>query len=193
MKFTWHILTVAAALFFTACSQKEETTTGGVVQETTPPTESSLFLSDSTSVSSTGSQTQSSGAVGGVPSVSAPAGALNPAHGEPGHRCDIAVGAPLSSPAGTGMTPNPQTTLPVQQVPATQSVTINPQQAANTESSAPNPAHGEPGHRCDIAVGAPLNSPAGTGMTPGTQTTLPVQQVPAQAPAIQTEPAATPE
>lgn len=25
----------------------------------------------------------------------APAGNLNPAHGQPGHRCDIAVGAPL--------------------------------------------------------------------------------------------------
>ena len=27
---------------------------------------------------------------------------MNPPHGQPGHRCDIAVGAPLSSPPGTG-------------------------------------------------------------------------------------------
>ena len=66
--------------------------------------------------------------------IPASTGALNPAHGQPGHRCDIAVGAPLSS------------------APATTSV--------NT-ATAPqklNPAHGQPGHRCDIAVGAPLNS-----------------------------------
>src|SRR6218665_1308736 len=31
---------------------------------------------------------------------------LNPAHGQPGHRCDIAVGAPLSSaPAATAQQP----------------------------------------------------------------------------------------
>ncbi len=65
--------------------------------------------------------------------------ALNPAHGQPGHRCDIPVGAPLNS------------------VPAT---TTN-----NAESGSPvinsgevklNPAHGQPGHRCDIKVGDPL-------------------------------------
>ncbi len=65
--------------------------------------------------------------------------ALNPAHGQPGHRCDIAVGAPLNS------------------APATSS--------DNTQSGVPwinsgdiklNPAHGQPGHRCDIKVGDPL-------------------------------------
>src|SRR5512139_384240 len=32
---------------------------------------------------------------------------LNPPHGQPGHRCDIAVGAPLDSPAGTGKSTSP--------------------------------------------------------------------------------------
>jgi hypothetical protein len=63
--------------------------------------------------------------------------ALNPAHGQPGHRCDIAVGAPLST------------------APALTSKTAD---NANTTEGALNPAHGQPGHRCDIAVGAPLNS-----------------------------------
>lgn len=76
---------------------------------------------------------------------------LNPAHGQPGHRCDIAVGAPLSSaPAAT-----PQQPAVVQSTPvATQAVPA----AAPTNVTAPgmNPPHGQPGHDCSIAVGAPL-------------------------------------
>jgi hypothetical protein len=53
---------------------------------------------------------------------------LNPPHGQPGHRCDIAVGAPLG---GSMMNDN-------------------------STASNLNPPHGQPGHRCDIAVGAPL-------------------------------------
>lgn len=83
---------------------------------------------------------------------------LNPAHGQPGHRCDIAVGAPLNSAPPQG------------QVVATpgQTVQVNPnQKQVVTTTAAPvkvakgmNPPHGQPGHRCDIPVGAPLNSPA---------------------------------
>jgi len=92
---------------------------------------------------------------------------LNPAHGQPGHRCDIAVGAPLNS-------------APTQQVQATQgqTVQVNPnQQKVVTTTATPvkvakgmNPPHGQPGHRCDIPVGAPLNSPAAktTAATPNT-------------------------
>ena len=36
-----------------------------------------------------------------------------------------------------------------------------------------NPAHGAPGHRCDISVGAPLNSPAPEAKQPA----APVKQV----------------
>ena len=69
---------------------------------------------------------------------------LNPAHGQPGHRCDISVGAPLNSPAGSSV---PQPKIVTTQQPAAQQV-----------ATGMNPAHGQPGHRCDIAVGAPLNS-----------------------------------
>jgi hypothetical protein len=83
---------------------------------------------------------------------------LNPAHGQPGHRCDIAVGAPLNSAPAQG-----------QSVQQTQTVQVNPNQknmVTTTTVAAPvkvakgmNPSHGQPGHRCDIPVGAPLNSP----------------------------------
>lgn len=79
---------------------------------------------------------------------------LNPEHGQPGHRCDLAVGAPLplDNPAPAA-TPEPS----FQPAPVTSS---QPQPAS---TAGLNPAHGQPGHRCDIAVGAPLDSkPAAT-------------------------------
>ena len=86
--------------------------------------------------------------------------ALNPQHGQPGHRCDIAVGAPLNAPA-TSIQPNVSATTP----PITTNTTNNTNTDAksvlpqlNSATTTLNPKHGEPGHRCDIAVGAPLNS-----------------------------------
>jgi len=118
---------------------------------------------------STPSQSQSSGTAsvsgenipGAIPPYATPnpsaSADLNPPHGQPGHRCDIAVGVPLDSPPGTG-----KTTTPVN--PQLNSMT----QTAPAPSTAPgmNPPHGQPNHRCDIAVGVPLDSPPGTGKTP---------------------------
>jgi hypothetical protein len=95
---------------------------------------------------------------------------MNPPHGQPNHRCDIAVGAPLNSkpaPATTqGTTVNAQPQVTMKEIP-------------NTTKTAPgmNPPHGEPNHRCDIAVGAPLNS------KPATVTTSPAA-TPAAPPAL---------
>lgn len=88
---------------------------------------------------------------------------MNPPHGEPGHRCDIPVGQPLNG--------NPAP------APATQNITVgnngvqidpnsvSPGKITIDKSGKPvktapgmNPPHGEPGHRCDIPVGQPLNS-----------------------------------
>lgn len=76
------------------------------------------------------------------------ASGLNPAHGQPGHRCDIPEGSPLSSiPAATANAP--------------QTITSTPSPAPKTVTAVGmNPPHGEPGHRCDISVGAPLSSAA---------------------------------
>jgi hypothetical protein len=69
--------------------------------------------------------------------------ALNPEHGQPGHRCEIAVGAPLNSAPTTAA---PKVSLPTPQpiVPGS-SVTLNP-------------PHGQPGHDCAVPVGQPLKS-----------------------------------
>lgn len=72
--------------------------------------------------------------------TSAPtAGGINPAHGQPGHRCDIPVGAPLNGASGN--TAPVRTVTPVSQSSSTNGI---------------NPPHGQPGHRCDIKVGDPL-------------------------------------
>jgi hypothetical protein len=77
---------------------------------------------------------------------------LNPKHGAPGHRCDIAVGAPLNSPVANKMPV--MNAIPRVSTPATAA----PQQQVTVAGQKLNPKHGEPGHRCDISVGAPLNS-----------------------------------
>ena len=93
---------------------------------------------------------------------------LNPEHGQPGHRCDIAVGAPLDGSV------QPTTTTSMQ---PTQAVTIDPQTGSKTQNTANlkiNPAHGQPGHRCDIAVGAPLDGSQKTNSSSAQTTTQPV-------------------
>jgi hypothetical protein len=87
---------------------------------------------------------------------------LNPAHGQPYHRCDIPVGSPLNSAVIAKPTPtiNRTGTSPTLENAAR----LNNPQANNsiaptTASSTPpklNPPHGQPFHRCDIAVGSPL-------------------------------------
>ncbi|RYD82239.1 MAG: hypothetical protein EOP53_04270 [Sphingobacteriales bacterium] len=86
--------------------------------------------------------------------TAAAAAGLNPAHGQPGHRCDIAVGAPLNSaPAAAATAPQP-----VQTVSApTPTITAPAPSTAPADPNAKlNPPHGQPGHDCAIAVGAPL-------------------------------------
>jgi len=80
-----------------------------------------------------------------TPATSTGAAALNPPHGQPGHRCDIEVGKPLNSaPIQTSISPQPQ------------QINTLPQPVNPPSGTGLNPPHGQPGHRCDIAVGAPL-------------------------------------
>lgn len=72
---------------------------------------------------------------------------LNPAHGQPGHNCDIPVGEPLD---GSG-TQNQVTTLPTITQPVAQ-----PNFVGGAPANGINPAHGQPGHDCAVTVGAPL-------------------------------------
>ncbi|MBK0370620.1 hypothetical protein [Flavobacterium agrisoli] len=96
-----------------------------------------------------------------TPSVAA---GINPAHGQPGHRCDIPVGAPLNTNTSVQTAAATNSTQQVQLSQPVVSKTVTPKGM--------NPPHGEKGHRCDIPVGAPLNSkPATTTSTSVPQAT----------------------
>lgn len=101
--------------------------------------------------------------------TTAVAAGMNPPHGQPNHRCDIAVGAPLNSAPST----TPAVQNPAQSVSKT--TTITPTQPAKTTvvAAGMNPPHGQPNHRCDIAVGAPLNSPVANKAPSGSTTIQP--------------------
>ena len=102
---------------------------------------------------------------------------MNPPHGQPNHRCDITVGAPLNSPPGktagqqmqkvTSIDPSKQpaqsqnsvtpTITTSQSSPAISTPTLlDPAKAPAPTAPGMNPPHGQDGHKCDIAVGAPL-------------------------------------
>ncbi len=78
--------------------------------------------------------------------------APNPAHGQPGHRCDIAVGAPLNSAPTNTTAPTTTITNPS----PTPAQTVTTPTANIVTAPGMNPPHGQPGHDCAIAVGAPL-------------------------------------
>lgn len=80
---------------------------------------------------------------------------MNPPHGQPGHRCDIPVGAPLNSPVAVNSTTPQVVSSSSQSVPTTTVTTVKTPKGMN-------PPHGQPGHRCDIPVGSALNSPVAT-------------------------------
>lgn len=111
------------------------------------------------------------------PAQSNPGVMLNPPHGEPYHRCDIPVGDPL--PATSSNSPRQPTTNQLQtsapqppasnpgvtSTPKPMEVNVGQVNPAQTQTTAPastgvkpqlNPPHGQPFHRCDIAVGSPL-------------------------------------
>ncbi|GGD91216.1 hypothetical protein GCM10011312_13770 [Planktosalinus lacus] len=77
--------------------------------------------------------------------------AVNPAHGQPGHRCDIPVGAPLNGSSKEQTIKSTQSPV----IKNSGNVPVNSNNTSTGENV--NPAHGQPGHRCDIPVGAPLD------------------------------------
>ena len=109
-----------------------------------------------------------------TPVTNASAIGLNPAHGQPGHRCDIAVGQPLISKpatqssrifntvtAATAQNTTVPTTIPAPIFNRNVRTVTNPATvflANMPPADGLNPKHGLPGHRCDIPVGQPLNS-----------------------------------
>jgi hypothetical protein len=88
---------------------------------------------------------------------------LNPAHGQPGHDCAIAVGAPLKGSVASTPAAAPAKVIATKSIPLeTKAVVATAAAPAAVPSfftdptAKLNPAHGQPGHDCAVAVGAPL-------------------------------------
>ena len=132
---TFFTIATFTSLLLIACSGQDEIKTDAVPETAIAP----LLPSTDTQITVTDSGALQKNEAGV---------ALNPQHGQPGHRCEIAVGAPLNSPPNTANTPA--------LVPPTTIATV-PAVTTNTADVKLNPKHGEPGHRCELAVGAPLD------------------------------------
>lgn len=141
-----YYLALATAIGLSACTDRTERT----LKQTAPAP--ALTSPSSASVPIPGS-TDSNGQQKTVDI------ALNPEHGQPGHRCEIPVGAPLNSKP-EDFNNNPA----MQQQPAAMPQSgprIEATIPANANSSSTvklNPPHGEPGHDCAVPVGQPLPS-----------------------------------
>lgn len=181
MKHSFLIIS-SACLLFTACGSNDK-------EPETDPSLGTPAIGQQDSVASAAAPMMATDSISmptataAVPAGTQPAAAgTNPPHGQPGHRCDIAVGAPLNS-------------APAQQAAkaAAPAITTTPAPAA-TAKTAPgmNPPHGQPGHRCDIAVGAPLNSAPAATPAP-VQVTPTAKQAEAAAPAMAAPAGATEE
>ncbi len=154
MKILTLILTSAVILY--GCEDKKSTTE----TSTQTPVADSVKIMDSTISATTSSPEIAPNAVAANNPGEKPA--LNPEHGKPFHRCDISVGAPIDSAPQQNAAPQ---AIPQQSASNTNFNTTPIAPALAAPGSAPqatgpkpalNPAHGEPHHRCDLQVGAPL-------------------------------------
>jgi hypothetical protein len=139
----------AGSLLFFSCANEQEPAT----DKTESTTQDAGQTTAPTTMPPTASPTFAPGQQTATPQSATPGAAgMNPEHGQPGHRCDIAVGAPLNSPpaAQPAVTTAPIFTTP----PPTQTPVATPPAAT---APGMNPPHGQPGHDCAVAVGAPLN------------------------------------
>jgi hypothetical protein len=139
------MLAFGSVLLLTACTDRTERSLESQTRSVTPPPAMAAPAANAT--------TDTTRVIAPTPGAATNV-ALNPEHGMPGHRCEIPVGAPLNSPAATQATQS----QPAMQQPAA-SPSIEQQIKPKTSNTARlNPAHGEPGHDCNIPVGEPLKN-----------------------------------
>ncbi|MBC3539077.1 hypothetical protein ACFSC6_07440 [Rufibacter sediminis] len=147
MKHSIYILAIASLCCGMGCSKSKDETAAGTTagQNTTLPGTTSAS-SPAPAVTTQPATTTT------TPAVTA---GLNPAHGQPGHRCDIQVGAPLNSPPGVTANSGAAST-PAARPAGLPPAPVLPVGPPVVTAQGMNPPHGQPGHDCSIAVGAPL-------------------------------------
>jgi hypothetical protein len=162
---------VIASIFFISCKKEENTTaTPSVTTDAIAATETATnnTVNPPGTPESRLMKAEASNANPNTVMLSNPStatGAVNPAHGQPGHRCDISVGAPLSAPAGQNA-PQQAAVQAGNPVVKTTSTAVNTTKKPADVAKGMNPAHGQAGHRCDIPVGASLKTPVAKTTAP---------------------------
>lgn len=131
-------LSLGSLFLMTACQEKEAAPTTKTETATPAPSEATQAITTNEAPATP---------AGEIPTI-------NPAHGQPYHRCDIAVGAPLDSPANTSQTAPP---APQAEAPKSFFKTVQSQQQAESK-----PAMN--------ATPAPKSAPATTQTTQKTTT-----------------------
>lgn len=173
---TFFSLLLASSLVLTSCKKELEPQESTPSSEVTPATGTTAATNPATPGTPMQMPQATTSTTTAPPVATAPG--MNPPHGQAGHRCDISVGAPLNSPPGKPATPpaQPQMTTKITQSGNT-GTTITPAiinadgnfTTTPAPSAAPpilqapvetapgmNPPHGQEGHVCGTAVGAPL-------------------------------------
>ncbi|TDE43491.1 hypothetical protein E0I26_10590 [Flavobacterium rhamnosiphilum] len=152
-------LLFVSSLLLTSCKKEVEPQNNATPTNVVPFTEVGKQMKSEAATTTQVQQTTTTNTVNpnnAVATSSPVATGMNPAHGQPSHRCDIPVGAPLNSPPAAASTSKPTVQQQNQPVPTT-TVTTTPTPVATTPTpEGMNPPHGQTNHRCDIAVGAPL-------------------------------------
>lgn len=159
---------LASTVFLIACQEEQKATT----TETTPAPTTTEVPTTTPAITTSPANEEATPASAATPAGTPPK--LNPPHGQPFHKCEIPVGAPLdgsaAAPGTTAAAPasEPKSFFKAAQAteqtapqtpPNVQQVTPQTNQTATADVGTKpklNPAHGQPFHRCDIAVGAPL-------------------------------------
>jgi hypothetical protein len=159
-KFSFCLLLVSS-LFFTSCKkelqpQESSNDTTAVAASSTAPAANPATANPTTVTPVPVNQPAQATSVPAQAQMPKTAKGMNPPHGQPGHRCDIAVGAPLNSapakPAAPQIVSTPQKTTVTPTIPSTVAAPATPVVTA----PGMNPPHGQEGHDCAVAVGAPL-------------------------------------
>lgn len=163
------LLTLSIA--FTSCKNEEETAEAATTS-TTPkeplivprvqPIPSESYVQPNQQVTMPQAPTSTAQVTTQAPTKAG----MNPPHGQPGHRCDIAVGASLSTPVAKAANPTtitsgkPTYTTTTLSTPTTTASSATPailtSDAPATTAPGMNPPHGQPGHVCGTPVGDPL-------------------------------------
>ncbi|WP_298118034.1 hypothetical protein [Flavobacterium sp.] len=159
-----------------SCKKEEEAPTPKVSDAVSVFSDSFSGPIDTVATTASTASVATTTPAGTTPAMAQPvatAKGMNPAHGQPGHRCDIAVGAPLNSPPGkvnaTKPAPITKTTTISSNAAQPGVVTSNGATITTSNNNAGaatvspivtpegmNPPHGQAGHDCAVAVGAPL-------------------------------------